>query len=119
LGASTRTRENTFYPEVSRVAERMRGNVEQLIGALRRENYYPSIDPPRLTYSTSLRDLTGGRAVEMSNPNGERGTIYYTVNGYDPRLPRGGVSPRAAVGDVSRLVVLGRSDTLKARGQGQ
>lgn len=61
LGATRRTRENTFYPEVERVAERMRGNVERLIEALREEGYYPAVDPPELTYLISLTG--GGRSL--------------------------------------------------------
>ena len=117
LGATRRTRENTFYPEVERVAERMRGNVERFIEALREEGYYPAVDPPELTYSTSL---TGRKVVELSNPNrpngpsGDKGTIHYTLNGEDPRSPGGGLSPNALRGMAGPIAV-GLSTTLKAR----
>jgi hypothetical protein len=112
LGATTRTRDNTFYPEVERVAERMRGNVEQFIDVLRHEGYYPSLDPPELIYSSSL-----GRArmVEMRNPNPGIGTIYYTMNGDDPRSPGGGVASGALVGGDDEPISLEGSAVLKAR----
>ena len=115
LGATRRTRENTFYSEVERVAERMRENVERFIEALREEGYYPAVDPPELEYSISL---TGGKVVELSNPNrpnGDKGTIYYTLNGEDPRSPGGGLSPNALRGSAGKQIALGLSTIVKAR----
>ena len=121
VGATRRTRENTFYPEVERVAERMRRNVEKLIEALREEGYYPALDPPELKVSTAL---TGGKVVELGNPNRrnrpnrpnrDNGTIYYTLTGEDPRSPGGDLSPNAFRGAAGKKITLGLSATLKAR----
>jgi hypothetical protein len=112
VGAATRTRENTFYPEAERVAGRMRGNVEQFIDALRRERYYPALDPPRLVYSTSLM---GTGSVEVSNPNGGAGVVYYTLNGDDPRASGGTLSPAARSTVGPERITLARSMTMKAR----
>ena len=118
VGATRRTRENTFY---ERVAERMRRNVEKLIEALREEGYYPALDPPELKVSTAL---TGGKVVELGNPNRrnrpnrpnrDNGTIYYTLTGEDPRSPGGDLSPNAFRGAAGKKITLGLSATLKAR----
>ena len=108
IGVATRTRENTFYPEVDRVADRMRGNVEQFLESLRREGYYPSLDPPHII-------LLDGTAVEIDNPNGSTGEVYYTVDGSDPRAPGGGVSSSARVIDSAEPVTLENAREVKAR----
>ena len=108
LGAVTRTRENTFYPEVERVADRMRGNVEWFLEELRREGYYPTLDPPQVT-------LLGRTTAEISNPNKDVGTIYYTVDGKDPRAPGGDVSPSARMGNAGQAIIFQDARALKAR----
>ena len=57
---------------------------------LRNRNLYPTVDPPLLSQH-------GGSVTEGFNLtlNSGAGTIYYTVDGSDPRLPGGGVSPSA------------------------
>jgi hypothetical protein len=82
FGEPTRTRDETFLPEVERVVGMMTGNVEHFIKVLREEGYYPTIDPPA---------LEGTRLV---NPNGS-GNVVYTVDGSDPRAFGGGVSGTA------------------------
>ena len=54
----------------------------------------------------------------MSNPNrpnGDKGTIYYTLNGEDPRSPGGGLSPNALRGSAGKQIALGLSTIVKAR----
>jgi hypothetical protein len=108
LGAVTRTRENTFYPEVERVTDRMRGNVEWFLEDLRREGYYPTLDPPQVT-------LLSRTTAEISNPNKDVGTIYYTVDGKDPRAPGGDVSPSARMGNAGQAIIFQDARALKAR----
>jgi len=38
-----------------------------------------------------------GDSLEMSKPSGASGTIYYTLNGEDPRLAGGGINPNASI----------------------
>ena len=106
-GAAIRTRENTFYPEAERVADRMRGNVEQFLDSLREEGYYPPIDPPEVI-------LHEGR-VEMRDPNPGAGSIYYTLDGSDPRAPGGSLSSTARLLDSAESLVLEKPRALKAR----
>ena len=55
FGEPTRTRDDTFLPEVERVVGMMTGNVAHFIKVLRDEGYYPSIDPPEIA-GTNLRE---------------------------------------------------------------
>jgi hypothetical protein len=64
-------------------------NSYALLNVLRAENLYPDIDPP--VFHINGMHQHGGYAVSgdrltMSNPNA-RGTIYYTLDGTDPRIP--------------------------------
>ncbi len=109
FGEPTRTRDDTFVPEVERVVAQMTGNVDQFIDALRREGYYPPIDPPQFSVSTV------GSIGHVLNPN-DRGTLYFTLDGRDPRVSGGEVASDAftGTGDREEAVVRGGA-TLKAR----
>jgi len=107
FGQRTRTRDETFYPEVERVVSLMRGNVGAFIDGLRKEGYYPVIDPPQFS--------PGGRILRLRNPN-HRGTIYFTLNGEDPRAPGGEVARGALTGAADEEeIALEGGTTLKAR----
>lgn len=64
----------------------------ELFGYLRSAGLYPAFDPP--TFSPY-----GGRVTHGFQPilSSSSGTIYYTLDGTDPRLPGGGISPQARV----------------------
>jgi hypothetical protein len=105
----TRTRDETFYPEVGRVISLMRKNVVAFIRALRKEGYYPLIDPPQFSPPPE------GNVLRVRNPN-DRGTIYFTKNGEDPRAPGGDVASGALTGDgAEEEIALEEGTTLKAR----
>jgi hypothetical protein len=87
-----------------------------LINLLRNKNLYPGIDPPVFNIDGTAQH--GGHvdtdaALTMTNPNAS-GTIYYTVDGSDPRLP-GGVVNTASSAAYSGAVTLSRSTIVKAR----
>ncbi len=109
FGEPTRTRDDTFVPEVERVVAQMTGNVDQFIDALRREGYYPAIDPPQVLTRTV------GSIVGVVNPN-DRGTLYFTLDGRDPRVSGGEVASGAFTGAGDREeVVVRRGAIVKAR----
>lgn len=56
--------------------------------------YYPAIKPPIV-----LRDDTPALKVSLLNPN-ESGTMYYTLDGSDPRVRGGAVSEAARIYDM-------------------
>ena len=113
LGATTRTRENTFYPEVERVQKMMNGSVQRFIAALRREGYYPRLDPPE--FDTSRPRLMTTPSARLHNPN-PRERIFYTIDGGDPRLPGGEAAPTARLAEEEEKITLrGTRTTVKAR----
>lgn len=86
LGHPTRTRDVdwAFAEDEMLGPGFMDGNAARFLASLRKEGYYPNIDPP-------VFGLHGGRVptgfeLTMLNPNAA-GDIYYTVDGSDPRPP--------------------------------
>ncbi len=113
LGATARTRENTFYAEVDRVEKMMEGSVERFMAALRQEGYYPRLDPPG--FDTPRPGFLTIPSTRLRNPN-PRGRIFYTINGADPRLPGGEAAASARLAeDAEEIKLRGSRTTIKAR----
>lgn len=74
---------NTFFP----------GRTATLLKQLRRRNYYP-VDAPE--FNRRGGEIPRGFELAIANPN-PTGTVYYTVNGTDPRLPGGAVNEAARI----------------------
>jgi len=64
----------------------------QLFGYHRNAGLYPTFDPPTFNQYGGL--VTSGFQPTLTSASG---TIYYTLEGSDPRLPGGGISPAARV----------------------
>ncbi len=73
--------------------------------------WYPSINPP--TFNQNGGMVSKGFNLTMSNPNGS-GTIYYTLDGADPRSPGGAINTSHATA-YTKAVTLNHSTYLKAR----
>jgi hypothetical protein len=82
-----------------------------LIGQLRQAGLYPSVDAP--VFSQHGGPIPSGFPLSMSNP-GPTGTILYTVDGTDPRLPGGQIAPEARIYD-GQTISLDGDVTVKAR----
>jgi hypothetical protein len=94
------------------VLAQMEGNPARLISLAREAGYYPPVDPP--TFSQQGGPVPLDFKVEMARPPAADGTIYYTTDGSDPRLPvTGAPSPRAMV--YQTPLVLTTTTQLKAR----
>jgi hypothetical protein len=80
-----------------------------VIGQFRSAGFYPALEAPKFAQHGGVVDA--GFRVTMTAP---RGSILFTVDGSDPRLPGGAVSPNShpAGSDAS---VLERSTRVKAR----
>jgi len=68
------------------------GRGDQLVGYLRTACLFPPFDPPLLSQQGGV--VTNGFPVLLSAP---AGSVYYTLDGSDPRLPGGGISPLAVL----------------------
>ncbi len=108
---TTRNRNVHWQNEVDRLDGLMDGNVDRLIDALLDEDYYPTIDPPlylnnNVEIEVTELPIATGSIVELSNPNSV-GNIYYTLDGTDPRLSGGNISPSATLYTGVDLVING------------
>lgn len=74
----------------------------------RNEGLYPTLAAP--TFSQHGGSVPAGYALSVSGPPG---TIYYTTDGSDPRLPGGAISPTAVA--VGGAITLAESGTIAAR----
>jgi hypothetical protein len=107
------TRENTFIPNRDAVVDLIDGNVATFVSALRKQGFYPDLDPPQILTDTESNGTT--TAISMTNPN-PTGLIYYTLNGEDPRLSGGALSPSAIPYEMnSSSITISEAIRLKAR----
>jgi len=87
-----------------------------ILAAFASELGFSSLDAPVFNINASYQHggyISDGDTVTMDNPNGT-GTIYYTVDGSDPREGGGGISGSAIEYDGMPFA-LNRSTHLKAR----
>lgn len=85
-------------------------NSRILRNALRAEGFYPSIDPP--AFQQEGGNVAPGYLLAISNPN-PGGSIHFTLDGSDPRLPGGALNPAATL--YSAPVPIDFTRTVKAR----
>lgn len=85
----------TYFPQRTAV----------LLQQYRSANLYPLIDPPQ--FNQEGGDIAAGFILTITNPISTAGEIYYTLDGYDPRLPYGGGPSATAVtgGDLTALTL--------------
>lgn len=96
------------YPVSTSVLSWLDGRREILFGQFRDNGVWPSVMPPAMSPASGT--VTNGTRVALSHTNSS-GTIYYTLDGSDPRAP-GGV----AVGTpYSGEIVIDRTTRIKAR----
>jgi len=75
---------NSFFP----------ARLNNLINHLKATNYMSNLEGPTFSQFGGL--LANGNDLVLTNPNGN-GTIYYTIDGSDPRLIGGGINPNAQI----------------------
>ena len=109
VGHPTRTRDDSYAVEVERIIGMMSGNAEHFIKVLRRDGYYPTIDPPELHVATGW-----GAQPRLANPN-RAGIIYYTLDGGDPRSRGGAVAPSALIAVDGDTIEVEAGQLLEAR----
>jgi hypothetical protein len=107
------TKNANWLPEVARKRAEMTGNGARLIAALRAEGYYPSNDPA--TFSQRGGTVASGYKLTLYNPNSSGGTIYYTLDGSDPRAVGGAVAAGAKAYDVAVGIRLANNANVRLR----
>ncbi len=107
--SAPRTRNVEWIAEVNRIAKTyMAQRTGTVLNQLRSKNLFPNLAAP--SFSQHGGNIQKGYPLSMSAP---AGTIYYTLNGADPRLIGGERSPSALV--YGSPVPLTESVTVKAR----
>ncbi|MFN0067557.1 MAG: lamin tail domain-containing protein, partial [Limisphaerales bacterium] len=84
------------------------GRAAVLLGQLRSDGVYPGVAAP--SFNQHGGAINAGFGLLMAAP---AGTVYYTLDGSDPRLPGGALNPAAL--PYSGLRQLGESTVVKAR----
>lgn len=98
-----------YVPENQRITEHyLPGRWDRVLSQLRQAGLYPTVDAPEILPWGG--EIAVDQLVEMTAP---AGTIYYTTDGSDPRLPGGEVGAAATVYD-SPFPLTG-STTIQAR----
>ena len=78
---------------------------------------WPSTEPPDFKVNDIPKFggyVSSGQTLTMTNPNGS-GTIYYTLNGNDPRLPGGAINTAGGAAAYGPPIPLTHSIRVKAR----
>jgi len=87
------TRNVEWLAEVNRiVSSYIPQRTNTVLNQLKADGLYPAVAAPE--YNKAGGMVASGFQVTIRNPGGS-GTIYYTTDGSDPRLPGGAVSPGA------------------------
>lgn len=71
-----------------------------LLPLLRSGNLYPDLNPPEFNINGMPQhggQISPGASLTLVNPN-DRGTIYYTLDGNDPRVPGAATAPPGTPG---------------------
>jgi hypothetical protein len=99
-GGGRWTRDDDWIPYKNSVRSLMTGNVQRLIAAMRNTSvpsphpkYYPDVEPPlyrsgAVTLNVTRLTVAPGFPLRIDRASGS-GTVYYTVDGTDPRAPGG------------------------------
>jgi len=116
------TREDSWLMERDNVIDNYipaihdKANSYALINVLRSEKLYPTIDPPVFQINGIAQyggPISSGDVLSMVNPNG-KGTIYFTLNGNDPRVPGSGaqqaVENTLVAEDAAKRVLVPKGD---------
>ncbi len=95
---------NSYFPQRTQI----------VLLQMRSVNMFPA--QALVTFSQNGGTIEPGFTLTMSQGNGTTGTIYFTLDGTDPRLWGGGINPVAAVYQAGvSAVTLEETTTVKAR----
>ncbi len=85
-----RTKHDDWLPAINDIVDIWIPNrTDIVLGQLESKRWYPEVDAPVFSINGANQhggDVSAGDVLTMVNPGGS-GTIYYTLDGSDPRLP--------------------------------
>lgn len=114
------TKNDNWLPEVNKIRNnffRFRPSI--VIRQLKDAGLYPSLMAPVISSSSGIIyqtavNLTSPMTINLENPNSS-GTIYFTINGNDPRKTGGEVYSGATFCNSNTKIPVGESTVIKAR----
>ena len=96
--------------EVGRLRSVFSSRTEDFLGHLQAGGLYPDVEAP--TFSPFTDQVLLGSSIGILAPSG---TIYFTTDGSDPRLPDGSPNSTASILTADGETVVNNSTTLNAR----
>jgi hypothetical protein len=114
------TKNGHWLPEVNKIRNNfVPKRTEILISQLKKANLYPQVKAPVIKTQSGnpVSDdvlLTSSVPIEIENPN-PSGTIYYTLNGSDPRKTGGGINTGVSFSLSTIKLTITSSTQIKAR----
>ncbi|MGC8823325.1 MAG: CotH kinase family protein [Bacteroidales bacterium] len=115
-----RTRDDDWIPAVNNTVNLfIKKRTPIVINQLKAVGLLPAVDFPKIYADgsevvTNMVNLTRPLTVSFVNPNSS-GTIYYTTDGSDPRLPDNGVANTALTATTFTTVAISSPAIIKAR----
>lgn len=111
------TRDGYWAEARDAVTADLQGRATLMISRLRSSSYYPSINPPVFKHgSTTIdvlrKEVPAGYSLTIQR-DGTLGTLYYTMDGSDPRAPDGTV--RGINGSATTTITIDTTTNVKAR----
>ncbi len=99
---------NTFFPARTQI----------VINQMRSVDMFP--DMALVSFNQHGGEIIPGFELFMSQSNGTPGTIYYTLDGSDPRLRSGDLNPDAAIfeDDTTSMTLISRGSTWRYKDDG-
>ena len=89
----------------------------KVVEQLRNQGWYPLIDAPEFLINQERQhggEVQAGDTLSFYVPE-MNGTVYYTTDGSDPRLPGGEISLKAHVLEPNAVISIDRATQIKAR----
>ena len=101
---------NSWISAMNAVMGFINGRTAVLLSQLQADGLYPAINAP--SFNSIGGAVSSGFSFRMTNSN-PSGTLYYTLDGSDPRVQGGGVAPTALA--YSSPLVINSTTTVRAR----
>ena len=114
------TKNGNWFPEINKVRDNfIPYRTKILIDQLESANLFPQIKAPVIKYQSGIQTpenvtFTSPFFIEIENPRSS-GTIYYTLNGSDPRKTGGGVNTGVSFSLSNVRLNISASTQIRAR----
>jgi len=114
------TKNDNWIPEINKIRDNfIPKRTPIVIDQLKRADLYPQIKAPLISTPSGIVTetdfiLTSQVSIEIENPNGS-GTIYYTLDGSDPRKVGGGINTGVSFSLDAVNLDISASTGIKAR----